>query len=195
LVQVEDFVREQSKNAPTQAVPTAIFYLQTLGLILQDAEFFGLLGALNLDLESATGQCVAPLTTAGRFYAKATLTPLVLVVATVVFAPRAWNLCRRMLPQCVWDKAQAPAKATAVHIKRTLISVYLFCYSPLTQSAIELLICVPTCSDAACPEVLSIDFGVTCDGAEYHSGVGAAVRDCDESGTHTVASLVRRSTQ
>jgi hypothetical protein len=83
---VEDFVREQSKHAPTQAVPTAIFYLQTLGIILQDAEFFGLLGALNLDLESATGQCVAPLTTAGRFYAKATLTPLVLVVATAVLA-------------------------------------------------------------------------------------------------------------
>ena len=100
-----------------------------------------------------------------------------------------------MLPQCVWDKVQAPAKATAVHIKRTLISVYLFCYSPLTQSAIELLICVPTCSDAACPEVLSIDFGVTCDSAEYHFGVGAAVRACDESGTHTIASLVRRSTQ
>jgi hypothetical protein len=96
LVRREDFVREQSKSAPTQAVPTAIFYLQTLGLILKEEKFFGLLGALNLDLESATGQCVAPLTTAGRFYTKATLTPLVLVVATAVFAAPLWNLLRRV---------------------------------------------------------------------------------------------------
>jgi hypothetical protein len=56
-------------------VPTAIFFMQTLGLILKDADFFGLLGALNLDLESATGQCVAPLTTAERFYAKVRKAP------------------------------------------------------------------------------------------------------------------------
>ena len=56
LVSVHDFVREQTKDAPTQAVPTAIFFMQTLGLILKDTDFFGALGALNLDLESATGQ-------------------------------------------------------------------------------------------------------------------------------------------
>ena len=60
---------------PRQAVPTAIFFVQTLGLILEDADFFGALGALNLDLESATGQCVAPLSTAERFYAKVRKTP------------------------------------------------------------------------------------------------------------------------
>jgi hypothetical protein len=49
--------------------------MQTLGLILKDADFFGILGALNLDLESATGQCVAPLSTAQRFYAKVRKTP------------------------------------------------------------------------------------------------------------------------
>ena len=43
--------------------------------ILKDADFFGALGALNLDLESATGQCVAPLTTTQRFYAKVRKTP------------------------------------------------------------------------------------------------------------------------
>ena len=56
--------------------------MQTLGLILKDADFFGVLGALNLDLESATGQCVAPLTTTQRFYAKASLTPAMLVLGT-----------------------------------------------------------------------------------------------------------------
>jgi hypothetical protein len=76
------------------------------------------------------------------------------------------------------EQVQAPKKATSVHIKRALLSVYLFCYAPLTQSAIEMLICVPTCSEAACPEVLFIDFGVTCDSVEYRSGFGAAVRGC-----------------
>ena len=70
---------------------------------------------------------------------------------------------------------QAPEKATAVHVKRTLINVYLFCYAPLTQSAIELLICVHTCSDPTCPEVLYIDFGVACGSSEHRSGFTAAV--------------------
>jgi hypothetical protein len=30
--------------------------MQSVGLILKEAKFFGLLGALNLDLEAATGQ-------------------------------------------------------------------------------------------------------------------------------------------
>jgi hypothetical protein len=64
--------------------------MQTLGLILKDADFFGVLGALNLDLESATGQCVAPLTTTQRFYAKASLTPAMLVLGTVFFAKPLW---------------------------------------------------------------------------------------------------------
>ena len=89
-----------------------------------------------------------------------------------------------------------------MHIKRTLINVYLYCYAPLTQvgrrrvslevgpapafwgnltpfsrtqSAIELLICVPTCSDPTCPDVLYIDFGVACDSSEHRSGFIAAV--------------------
>jgi hypothetical protein len=30
-------------------------------------------------------------------------------------------------------QVQAPRKATAVHVKRALLNVYLFCYAPLTQ--------------------------------------------------------------
>ena len=56
VVLAEDFVREQSARSPTQSIATAIFFVQSLGLILKDADFFGILGALNLDLEAATGQ-------------------------------------------------------------------------------------------------------------------------------------------
>jgi hypothetical protein len=56
VVLAADFVREQSARSPTQSIATAIFFVQSLGLILKDAEFFGILGALNLDLEAATGQ-------------------------------------------------------------------------------------------------------------------------------------------
>ena len=45
-----------STRCTPQAIPTAIFFMQSVGLILKDAKFFGLLGALNLDLEAATGQ-------------------------------------------------------------------------------------------------------------------------------------------
>ena len=53
-----------------QAIATAIFFLQTLGLIMQDSQFFGVLQALNFDVEEAAGRCISPLTTTERFYAK-----------------------------------------------------------------------------------------------------------------------------
>ena len=37
------------------------------------------------------------------------------------------------------------------------------------------MICVPTCSDPTCPDVLYIDFGVACDSSEHRSGFIAAV--------------------
>jgi hypothetical protein len=35
-----------------------------------------------------------------------------------------------------------------------------------------MLVCVPTCSetDGSCPEVLSIDYGVSCDSSEFQRG-------------------------
>ena len=47
-----------------------MFFIQSLGLILKNAKFFGVLGVLNLDVEEAAGKCISPLTTTERFYAK-----------------------------------------------------------------------------------------------------------------------------
>jgi hypothetical protein len=102
-VAVEDFVRVQAKRAPSQAIPTAIFFLQSLALILRQADYFGVLDALNLDVEEAVGKCISPLTTTERFYAKVTLLPVVLVLGTLVVSVPLWSLLRRRVPQRVWD--------------------------------------------------------------------------------------------
>ena len=91
------------------------------------------------------------------------LTPLVLVLSLFYVAAPCWNVLRRRLPESFWDKVRAPAKATQTHERRALLSVYLFCYTPLTQAAVEMLVCVPTCSDnigpTQCHDVMNIDYG------------------------------------
>ena len=53
------------------------------------------------------------------------------------------------------------------------MNVYLFCYAPLTQAAVEMLVCVPTCSE--CVKVLSIDYGISCSSGEYYAGAAVAL--------------------
>jgi Ca2+-binding EF-hand superfamily protein len=174
-VAVGDFVRVLAKSAPSQAFPTAVFFYQSLALILKQAEYFGVLDALNLDVEEAVGKCISPLRTTERFYAKVTLLPVALVLSTLVCVP-LWSLLRRGLPQeMVWDRLQAPATVTPTHIKRCLLSIYLFCYSPITGSAIELLVAVKTCEFGEdCERVLDIDFGISVSSDEYWKGAAAA---------------------
>jgi Ca2+-binding EF-hand superfamily protein len=179
-VAAQDFVRVQAKSAPSQAIPTAIFFVQTLALILKQADYFGVLDALNLDVEEAVGKCISPLTTTERFYAKVTLLPVVLVLGTVVVSVPLWSLLRRRLPQRVWDggswwKPLGPATVTRTHIKRCVLNIYLFCYSPITGSAIELLVAVKTCKVGEdCGRVLDVDFGISATSDEYWEGAAAA---------------------
>ena len=162
FVQIEDFVNVESTKRPTQTLNTVVFFVQSLGLILKDAQFFGLLDTINLDVEAATGQCIGPLSTSERFYAKVAITPVVLGLSIMLVAVPLWNLLRRTVPQAVWDTVHSPPKATKTVMRRALLNAYLFCYAPLTYAAIEMLVCVPTCGSEGCYDVLSIDYGVSC---------------------------------
>jgi hypothetical protein len=68
-----------------------------------------------------------------------------------------------------------PATVTPTHIKRCLLSIYLFCYAPITGSAIELLVSIKTCTVGEdCGRVLDIDFGISATSNEYWEGTLAA---------------------
>jgi hypothetical protein len=91
--------RESVTHRWVQAILTAVFFLQSLSLILGDAEFLGAaLGAaqtLNLDVEEAAEACVAPLTTDQRFYGACAWHPRVSQVGQAV------ALCAILFYLCV----------------------------------------------------------------------------------------------
>jgi hypothetical protein len=192
-----------------QAILTAVFFLQSLSLILGDAEFLGAaLGAaqtLNLDVEEAAEACVAPLTTDQRFYGtytyhpkvsqvgqavmlctimftklscagKVVLTPLVLTLGMKLVAAPFWNWVRRKLPQPIWDRIPAPSVLSPSHLDRANINILLFCYTPLTQAAVRMLVCTDTCSEGEdCLRVLEIDYSISCDSSQFIVGAYVAV--------------------
>ena len=77
----------------------------------------------SLDFEKTVGKCISPHSTVDRFYAKVILTPTILALATALLAPPLWNLLRRRLPAKLWNKLQAPPRATCVHVRRALLNV------------------------------------------------------------------------
>jgi hypothetical protein len=174
FVGVDDFVRYQSKSAPTAALQTATFFIQTFVLILKEAKFFGLAEALNLDLEASAGKCVTPLNTFQRFYTKLALTPTTLILGTILMCP-VWNFLRRRLPHKIWDKVQSPQRITKTHVNRTFLNTFIFCYAPLTAAAIQMMICVKTCEAEECTRVMQSDFGVECPSNEQHIGTMVAL--------------------
>ena len=60
------FVEFHSYESPTAAVGTAVFFVQTFGLLAKDASFFGLGSLLNLDAEEASGRCLSPMSYSQR---------------------------------------------------------------------------------------------------------------------------------
>ena len=124
FVSVDSFLLEQRAKAPTQAQATAVFFVQTLGLVMSSAGLDVLLLDLaSLDFEKTVGKCISPHSTVDRFYAKVILTPTILALATALLAPPLWNLLRRRLPAKLWNKLQAPPRATCVHVRRALLNV------------------------------------------------------------------------
>jgi hypothetical protein len=124
FVSVDSFLLEQRAKAPTQAQATAVFFVQTLGLVMSSAGLdMLLLDLASLDFEKTVGKCISPHSTVDRFYAKVILTPTILALATALLAPPLWNLLRRRLPAKLWNKLQAPPRATCVHVRRALLNV------------------------------------------------------------------------
>ena len=171
----DDFVKVRAGKSPTASMGIIIFFLQSLGLIMKNSSAFGVMEALNLDTEKAAKECISPLSTTGRFYAKVTLTPVILCCGVCLMVP-VWNRLRRSkLLAKVWAKMDAPEKVEVVHFKRALLNIFLFCYAPLTQSAVQMMICIDTCTDGAeCVAVMEIDFGMHCDSADVNRAQLAA---------------------
>lgn len=148
---------------------------------------------LNLDPVEATKTCMTPMSTLQRFYFRALISPLLVMMTSIMVAP-LWNCLRAPksnipgkrkrcpgLPQKLWEKLQSPSHIKSSHIKRTIVNVFLFCYMPATQAAIEILICkkmTETCRDDSpelCISVLATDFSVECAGPQYFIARGTAL--------------------
>ena len=84
-----DFVKVRAGKSPTASMGIIIFFFQSLGLIMKKSGAFGVMDALNLDTEEAVKECVSPLGTINRFYAKVTVTPLVLFLGVCLMVPAA----------------------------------------------------------------------------------------------------------
>ena len=94
LVDRDNFVLFQSTKSPTQAMPIALFFIQTLALIFKDKGNFSLLQLLNLDLVTMTKSCMMPMSATGTFFYKTVLTPLQMVIFSATFAVPFWNRLR-----------------------------------------------------------------------------------------------------
>jgi Ca2+-binding EF-hand superfamily protein len=173
-VSVTSFVNIYSAKAPTQTMPILLFFVQTTGLVLKDSSYFGLLKVFDLDLASASGSCILPLSTIDTFYYTLTQ-PITMCILSIVAVP-FWNRLRKVQRlQPIWDKLQAPDHIESWHFKKAMLNVYLFCYQPITQACIQMLICRSmseegscAASDAACRSVLVLDWSVLCDdGSDY----------------------------
>ena len=169
LVTMFDFVSEQSKKAPTAAVGTAIFFVQTLSVIAKDASWFGVLDVLNLDVEKSAGACVSPLPTTSRFIQYIFVTPTVMAVSVYLASP-LWRMLRNT--SClagVFEKMQNPRALNSIHRQRALLNVYLFAFSPLTRAAVEVLVCVNTSSETSgyAPKVLAVDYSISCSSTQW----------------------------
>ena len=125
---------------------------------------------LKFDLEKATGACVAPLSTSERFYWKVFAIPFSLVFCIGLSVPIWQWLRQRKRLAVIFEKTQAPLQLSMVHVKRGLLNIYLFSFAPLTQAAIEMIVCVRTSAEETkeTPYVLVVDYGISCQSDEFH---------------------------
>lgn len=142
------------------------------GAQAKDASFFGFGEFFNLDAEEAAGRCLSPLTYSERYLAKTVLTPLVLCLGVLVAIP-IWNKLRSLLASRMQS---SPAEIGRIHTQRALVNTFLFCFAPLTRSSVEALVCVDTCDDPGCAQLLLADMAVTCyEGAHQYTAAIAVL--------------------
>jgi predicted outer membrane repeat protein len=164
------FVLARSTESPTAALGIAIFFIQSYTLLAKESSYFDVGDNMNMDAEATAGQCLSPLTYPERFVLKVILSPISIFLFILLSAP-LWNLLRKC--KCLhkaWEFLKAPPAITSEHRRRATINVYLFCFAPLSRSAIEALVCVETCTDANiddCTHVVAADMGVRCYEGEH----------------------------
>ena len=177
-ISADVFVTIYSSKAPTQELPTLLFFIQTTALVLKDSSYFGLLTVFNLDIAAASGSCLLPFSTIDTFYYKLSQ-PMTMCALSIVAVP-VWNHLRHVQRlQPIWNKLQSPERVNWQAFQRQLLQLYLFCYQPITQACIQMLICRSMSeegecmeSDAACRSVLVMDYSVECsdDNEDYTRG-------------------------
>lgn len=140
-VNKEDFLRRREQEAPTAATSTAIFYVQTLGLLAKDNENFmtSVSKVLSLDPEENTKTCVSPLGTTERFYVmQLAFTVVTLLLGLILMAP-LWNYARKN----VYVSKVLKVAVDRTMLKRALLNTYLFCEYSATNPAVY---CPSSCS-------------------------------------------------
>ena len=143
---------------------TAIFFIQTFGLLAKDASFFGAGEFFNLDAEEASGRCLSPLSYSQRYLAKTVLTPIIMLVGVIISIP-IWNKIRTLMA----DKISAAPSIELIHIRRAFVNTFLFCFAPITMSSVEALVCLDTCTGDSddCNSLLMADMAVRCYEGEH----------------------------
>ena len=166
VVQKQSFVNARARASPTAAMGTAIFFVQSFGLIAKDASFFGIGEFFNLDAEEATGRCLSPFSYSERYLAKTLLIPASICVGVYVAVP-IWNWLRNS--SLLKERMESPQAIERIHVRRALVYAFLFCFAPLTRSSVEALVCVKTCSDdsAECGLRLMTDMAERCYTGEH----------------------------
>lgn len=153
---------------------TAIFFIQTFGLLAKDASFFGAGEFFNLDAEEASGRCLSPLSYSQRYFAKTVMTPIIMLVGVFISIP-IWNKMR--MCTLIKDKMSAAPAIEPIHIRRAFVNTFLFCFAPITMSSVETLVCLDTCTGDSddCTALLMADMAVICYEGEHMLAVTFAV--------------------
>jgi hypothetical protein len=170
------FLLVKEAASPSAAMGTAIFYIQTLGLIAKDNQNFmtKMSKALNLHPEENAKQCVTPMDTLERYYVmNITFTILTLLVGLPLMVP-VWNV---LTDKVKLFRKVLGKKIHRIQMQRALLNTYLFVYMPVVQSSIQMFLCVDTCHEddgGHCDPVMEIDYGISCTSPEYATGITIA---------------------
>ena len=107
----EDFMKVHDRDAPSAAMGTAIFFIQTFGLFTKSASStfkVGFIGEIfNADAETSVESCMLPMSFFVRLLWKTVFLPALLIGCIFVAVP-VWRCLRNAAClKCIWDKVRA----------------------------------------------------------------------------------------
>ena len=141
FVSKESFVRYAASTAPTAAMGTAIFFVQTFILLAKGVDMFGLGAVFNFYIEETTGQCLSQLSYLQRYFAKSVIFPCIILAGVHISVP-VYHKMREFAGDRIAGLTGTTARLIdGMHTKRAVVHAFLFCFAPLTRSSIETLVC------------------------------------------------------